>query len=117
MSHNDWSASKSLEELSRNAGRTKVQTLVQVICSRGSSLRDSIVNDPRLSKYGLVISKKHQPGRQHGWAKVHSVEPDRRGALNIEWDGDTNILLCRVVNRGAGRPNLILGDFVDYLFY
>jgi hypothetical protein len=40
-----------------------------------------------------------------------------RGALNIEGDADTSILLCRVVNRGAGRPHLILGDFVDYLFH
>jgi hypothetical protein len=94
-----------------------MQTLVQVICSKGPSLRDSIVNDPRLSRYGLVIQKKHQPGRQHGWAKIHSIASDRRGALNIEWDADTSILLCRVVNRGAGRPNLILGDFVDYLFH
>jgi hypothetical protein len=93
-----------------------MQTLVQVICSKGTSLRDSIVNDPRLSEFALVIHKKQQPGRRHGWAKIHSTEGRRRGALNIEWDADTSILVCRVVNRGAGRPNLILGDFVDYLF-
>jgi hypothetical protein len=35
--------------------------------------------------------------------------------MNIQWDGATNILTCRVINRGSGRPNLIIGDFVDYL--
>src|SRR5262249_38925716 len=25
-------------------------------------------------------------------------------------------LLCRVVNKGAARPNLIIGDFIHYLF-
>jgi hypothetical protein len=93
-----------------------MQTLVQVICTRGPSLRDAIVNDSRLWKYDLEIQKKHQPGRQHGWAKVHSIKRDRKGALNLEWDSNTSILLCRIVNRGAGRPNLIIGDFVDYLF-
>jgi hypothetical protein len=33
----------------------------------------------------------------------------------MEWDADAGILVCRVVNRGRGRPNLITGDFVDYL--
>jgi len=35
--------------------------------------------------------------------------------LNIEWDSDTQVLLCRVITRGSGKPNLIIGDFVDYL--
>ncbi len=94
-----------------------MQTLVQVICSKGKSLRDSIVNDPRLEKFGLVIQKKQQPGRKNGWAKLHSTEPGRWGALNIEWDADTSILVCRVVNRGKGRPHRLLGDFVGYLFH
>ena len=94
-----------------------MQTLVQVVCSKGKSLRDVIVNDTKLSDFSLVTQKKQQPGRRHGWAKIRSSEPDRRGALNIEWDADTSILLCRVVNRGAGRPNRVLGDFVDYLFH
>jgi hypothetical protein len=93
-----------------------MQTLVQVVCSKGKSLRDVIVNDPKLSEFGLITQKKQQPGRQHGWAKIRSTEPSRHGALNIEWDADTNILLCRVVNRGAGRPSQVLGDFVGYLF-
>lgn len=93
-----------------------MQTLVQVVCTKGKSLRDAITNDPKLSNFGLANHKKHQPGRQHGWAKIHSTAAGRRGAMNIEWDADTGILICRVVNRGAGRPNRVLGDFVDYLF-
>lgn len=61
-----------------------MQTLVQVVCSKGGSLRDSIVNDPRLPDFGLVVQKKQQPGRAHGWAKIRSREAGRRGALNIE---------------------------------
>jgi hypothetical protein len=93
-----------------------MQTLLQVVCSRGTSLRDAIVNDAKLGEFGLVTEKKQQPGRPHGWAKIRSTEPGRQGALNLEWDADTGILLCRIVNRGAGRPNQVLGDFVAYLF-
>ena len=93
-----------------------MQTLIQVICSKGTSLRDAIVNDPKLEKFGLETQKKQQPGRRHGWAKLRSTDAARRGALNIEWDADTGILICRVVNRGSGRPDAVVGDFVGYLF-
>ena len=92
-----------------------MQTIVQVICSKGPSLRDSIVNDAKLSDFGLAVSEKLKSGRQKGWAKIHSTRSDRWGALNIEWDSDTRILVCRVVNRQKGRPDLVLGDFVSYL--
>lgn len=92
-----------------------MQTLVQVVCSRGKSLRDAIVKDSALSDFALVVIKEQDPNRPHGWAKLKSTANDRRGALNIEWDSDTRIMLCRVVNRGAGRPHLIIGDFVDFL--
>src|SRR5215471_16490676 len=93
-----------------------MQTIVQVVCARGKSLRDSIVNDSHITDFDLAVYSKLKPGRKRGWAKVRSTAPNRRGALNIEWDGDANILLCRLINRGAGRPNLVLGDFVCYLF-
>jgi hypothetical protein len=38
-----------------------------------------------------------------------------RDRPQTQWDAATSILTCRVVNRGAGRPNLIIGYFVDYL--
>ena len=90
-----------------------MQTLVQVVSSRGPSLRDLIVNDPRVAEFGLYVQKKQQPGRSHGWAKIRSKES--HGALNIEWDAAARILTCRVVNRGAGRPHQIIGELVHYL--
>lgn len=38
-----------------------MQTLVQVVCSKGSSLRDAITNDRKLANFALVNHKKHQP--------------------------------------------------------
>jgi hypothetical protein len=93
-----------------------MQAIVQVICSKGPSLRESIVNDEkRLNCFGLEVTGKLKPTRQKGWAKLHSTRPDRWGALNIEWDSDTRILLCRVINRRKGSPELVIGDFVAYL--
>lgn len=92
-----------------------MQTVLQVVCTRGRSLRDAIANDPRLAKHDLAIIQEKKAGRSPGWTKVRTTESERGGSLNIQWDGATNILTCRVINRGTGRPNLIIGDFVDYL--
>jgi hypothetical protein len=93
-----------------------MQTIVQVVCSKGShSLRDKIVNDPQLSEFGLSAGKKQQAGRRPGWAKIHNLEGD--GTLNIVWHADTSILTGRIVNRLSGRPAAILGNFVRYLFH
>lgn len=94
-----------------------MQVLVQVICRRGPSLRDAIAHDPRIEKHLLTVVSSKRQTRPHGWAKVRSTEPDRRGAVNIEWDADTKVLICRVVTRGPGKPNLIIGDFIDYLLH
>lgn len=37
-------------------------------------------------------------------------------SINIQWNGAPKVLSCRVVNKGSGKPNLIIGDFVNYLF-
>jgi hypothetical protein len=92
-----------------------MQLLVQVICTRGKSLRDGIAKDRQLARDNLEVSEQKRPGRQRGWTKVHSSLPDRHGAINIEWDAKTHVLICRVVTRGKGKPNQIVGDFVDYL--
>jgi hypothetical protein len=92
-----------------------MQTLVQVVCKRGPSLREAIVKHRRIDRWQLRVAWQKQPGRPRGWAKIKSTEPDRPGAMNIEWDANTSILLCRVVTKGGNRPNLIIGDFVDYL--
>lgn len=92
-----------------------MQTLVQVICTKGGSMRDEIANNVNLEKSSLEISEMKRQGRRHGWTKVHSTLPDRAGAINIEWDADTNILICRIVTRGKRKPGLTIGDFIGFL--
>jgi len=92
-----------------------MQTLIQVVCSKGRSLREAIAGDPRIARHQLQVVQQKRPGRSHGWAKLKSTLPDRRGAINLEWDANTTVLISRVVSRGRGQPNLIIGDFIDYL--
>ena len=91
-----------------------MQTLIDVHCSRGPSLRLRIAKDPTLESYSLVVVKEQKLGRSPGWLKLRSESPDRRGAINVQWDS-VGVLRCRVVNRGPGRPDEIAGDFVAYL--
>jgi len=93
-----------------------MQTIVHVICTKGPSLRESIVKDHKLEDFDLEVSQHLNPNRRNGWAKIHSTLADRRGALNLKWNADARTLLCRVVNRGKGSPEQVLGDFVTYLF-
>jgi hypothetical protein len=92
-----------------------MQIVIQVICTKGSSLREKIVKDRKLADHDLQVSEEKRTDRSRGWAKLHSTEADRRGAINVQWLAATNILLVRVVTRGGNKPNLIIGDFVDYL--
>ena len=92
-----------------------MQTIIQVFSSSRRSLRDLVVKDSRLAKFHLSVSKEKTPGRSHGWAKLHSTDRKGYGAINIEWHQSSRMLICRVITRGAGRPNLIAGDFIDYL--
>ena len=92
-----------------------MQTVIQVICSGNTSLREAIVKDPRLGRHRLAVSRQKSPGRNPGWAKLHSTDPATPGAINLTWDGSARILLARVVTREANRPGEIVGDFVTYL--
>ncbi|WEN14778.1 hypothetical protein PY254_16320 [Rhodanobacter sp. AS-Z3] len=92
-----------------------MQIVIQVICTKGTSLREKIVKDSKLQTHLLQVSEEKRNDRSRGWAKLHSTEPDRRGAINVQWLADTNILFARVVSRNGNKPNLIVGDFVDYL--
>lgn len=92
-----------------------MQIVIQVICSKGVSLREKIVKDNKLKQHFLQVSEEKRNDRSRGWAKIHGTAPDRRGAINVQWLADTNILLARVVTRNGNKPNLIIGDFVDYL--
>jgi len=93
----------------------QLQTLVQVICTPGPSVRDAIANDRKLDVHHFEIVLERKAGRSPGWTKLRSRAEDRRGSINIQWNSATKVLSCRVVNKGPGKPNLIIGDFVDYL--
>ena len=90
-------------------------TVVHVVCYGSASLREKIVKDERLSRYGLQVSRQKISGRNPGWAKLHAVEHEIFGAINLEWDGPTKTLLARVVTRGRGKPDAILGRYIAYL--
>ena len=92
-----------------------MQTLVLVVCSPGLSVRDAIANDPKLGRHDFEILLERKAGRAPGWTKLRSRAQGRLGSINIQWSAATKVLSCRVVNRGSGKPNLIIGDFVDYL--
>lgn len=92
-----------------------MQLVIQVISSQKGSLRNRIVNDSKLEHFGFKVVEKKKVGRAHGWAKLHSLEPNRDGAINVEWSGRAKMLICRVITRGSGKPSGITGDFVVYL--
>ena len=91
-----------------------MQILVQVLCSKGKSLREAIARDSRLARHDLEVTRQMQPGRAPGWMKLHATDA-RRGALNIEWDAQSAVLSARVITRGSRRPSPIVGDFINYL--
>jgi hypothetical protein len=92
-----------------------LQTLVQVICTPGPSVRDAIANDSKLTAHNFEVLLERKAGRSPGWTKLKSRAEGRRGTINIQWNAATKVLSCRVVNKGPGKPNLIIGDLVDYL--
>ena len=92
-----------------------MQTLIQVITTGQGSLRSKIMSDPQLEKkFNFIKVWAKQPGRPHGWAKIHSGR-DLHGAINLEWHGRSGTLICRVVTKFGNKPNSIIGDFIDYL--
>jgi hypothetical protein len=68
-----------------------MQTLIQVLATKSGSLRQTIVNDGRLKKYRLSVSKEKKKGRKHGWAKIHS---DAKMVMVLSiWNG-MGVLAC-----------------------
>jgi hypothetical protein len=88
-----------------------MQSVIQVTCYRGGSLREALANDTHLEKYNLTVLRQKTPGRSPGWAKLHSTDPDIPGAINLEWDPATKILLARIVTKGSNTADRITGDF------
>jgi hypothetical protein len=91
-----------------------MQVVISAICTAGTSLRETIGDDPRLERHLLALAKKQDPGRKPGWLKLKSAGT-RRGAINVVWDSQANLLTARVVTKGSLRPSAIVGDFVNYL--
>ena len=92
-----------------------MQTVVQVVCSKGKSLRDAIANDNCLEDYNFKILTEKKQGRKPGWTSVRSTDSSLRGTIKMQWSASTRFLICRVINKGAGRPNQIIGSFINYL--
>jgi hypothetical protein len=90
-----------------------MQTVIQVISSGRGSLREKIMTDPRLERFGLIPTEHQRPGRPHGWAKIHGETA--HGAINLEWHARSSTLICRVVTKLGHKPNSIIGCFIDYL--
>ncbi len=90
-----------------------MEVLIRVICIGSGSLREKIVNDSKLQKFNLEVSKYKIPGRNPGWAKLHSTE--NYGAVNVHWNGQTKTLVCRVVTKRTNKPDNIIGDFLGFL--
>jgi hypothetical protein len=91
-----------------------MQVLIQVLCTRGRSLREAIGNDAALSHHALRVTRQQQSARNPGWMKIHSND-SAHGALNVEWDARAAVLVARVVTRSARRPSPIVGFFINYL--
>ncbi|MGH7553899.1 MAG: hypothetical protein ACREMQ_12815 [Longimicrobiales bacterium] len=93
-----------------------MQTVIQVSCrrERGTSLREAIESDERIEKFGMSVSTRRVPGRNPGWAKIHSLA-GYPGAINIRWDAATSTLLARVVTRQRQPATELIGMFVAYL--
>jgi len=92
-----------------------MQTLMQVYCGKGPSLRAKIAADRKLVDFDLHVREQKRMGRAQGWLKLHSSGEGRFGAINVAWKARTSILECRVINKRKGKPHAVLGDLVDYL--
>jgi hypothetical protein len=50
-----------------------MQILIQVLCTKGSSIRQAIADDPRIERFALQVTKEAQPGA-HRWLKLHATD-------------------------------------------
>lgn len=91
-----------------------MQTLIQVFCSGKGSLRETIANDAKIENFNLTVSKIKSNNKTGGWSKIHSTIGEY-GAINIEWDANTNMLSCRVITKQGGNPSEIISHFTNYL--
>jgi hypothetical protein len=91
-----------------------MQTVVQIACTKGSSLRDAIANDAKLADRGFKVLEQKKQGRAPGWTKIRSNE-GHTGTINVEWNAVTHFLTCRIINKGTGSPDEVIGAFIGYI--
>ena len=92
-----------------------MQTQILVACKGGPSLRKAIGDDPKLEDYQLTVTEQRRPTRKHGWSKIYSYPYDKAGAINVHWDANSALLICRLVTKNRNKPGPLLGAFVGYL--
>jgi hypothetical protein len=94
-----------------------------VVSRTGSSLREALIDyiDKGQSKpstgFPIWMGREKKPGRNPGWAKAYRREDNRGGVVNFEWNKRSRLLECQAVSKGkrAGRPYLLLGEFISVL--
>jgi len=97
--------------------RGKMQILIQVVMIDGTKSPRAFMNkDTDLPNFGLKVDSTKKVGRSDGWTKLKSSPSGAPGAINVEWDASVRILMGRVTTKGSETPDIIIGDFVRYLF-
>jgi hypothetical protein len=74
------------------------------------------MNDSKLEDYGFKVTYQKKTTKPKGWASIKSSNKTIKGTIKLEWDSKTSILLCRIINKGKGKPDYILGNLIQYLF-
>jgi len=94
-----------------------MQTVIQVLCTGGVSLRQTIADDQEgLEQFQLKLGRQRIANGHPGWTEVRG-RGNTWAALKISWDMPTTTLTCRVASRRLARPHPIASKFVDFLLY
>ena len=99
-----------------------MQTIIIVHAKQNSkySLRNHIVTllgkKVVSDEYGLTVKESRNVNRPQGWAKIVSTSTEGHGSLNIEWDANARMLICRIVTNGKNSPTPIIGNFINLLY-
>jgi hypothetical protein len=91
-----------------------MQVQLQAFCRKCPSLRKAITDDlTRRSHDTLVVQEIVNLDRNPGWSKItgHGLP----GAINIEWEANSNMLLVRAIAKKGNRPHALLAVFLEYL--
>jgi hypothetical protein len=94
-----------------------MQVVIHVMSSGPRSLRDAIVSAPHaLEEDGLSVIHEKRQTRSRGWAKIKCSDSSVGGALNLEWNAATKVLVVRSVIRSKARREVIVARVLSFLF-